>query len=61
MSKKIRIHARVVYDWTYEADSEHYGTDNPVEMVKMDERNCLISPVEFIEGERPEVNFEVVE
>ena len=34
--KKVKLHARIVFDWVYGADPEHYGTDDPKEMAEID-------------------------
>ena len=57
--EKVRLKARVVYEFEYWANPRIYGSDKPQEMADIDKKSILEDPFLLLQDESPKVTVEV--
>jgi hypothetical protein len=46
--ESVRLRVRVLYEYEYDADPAHYGTNNPVEMARIDAEGLGGDPLSML-------------
>jgi hypothetical protein len=56
---KVKLHAKVLYEWDYEADSKWYGTENIGEMIKMEKKVIADDPFLSLQDRDPVIEITI--